>query len=70
MHELGVAVEFVFLKTAGDVTTTPLSSGGGVGLFTKEIQRALLDGRIDLAVHSLKDLPTEHVAGQIGRAHV
>ena len=63
LHELGVAVEFVFLKTAGDVTTTPLSSGGGVGLFTKEIQRALLDGRIDLAVHSLKDLPTEHVAG-------
>src|SRR5262249_13050743 len=41
----------------------PLSAGGGVGLFTKEIQRALLAGEVDLAVHSLKDLPTEPVEG-------
>ncbi len=49
--------------TSGDVKVGPLGEGGGVGLFTKEIQRALLDGRCDLAVHSLKDLPTEEVEG-------
>jgi len=53
------------IVTAGDVSTTPLGEGGGVGLFTKEIQRALLDRRCDLAVHSLKDLPTEPVEGLI-----
>ncbi len=47
----------------GDVSTRPLGEVGGQGLFTKEIQRALLDGRCDLAVHSLKDLPTEPVEG-------
>ncbi len=41
----------------------PLSQIGGDGLFTKEIQRALLDGRADIAVHSLKDLPTEPTSG-------
>lgn len=51
------------IVTAGDISTTPLGESGGVGLFTKEIQRALLDRRCDLAVHSLKDLPTESVPG-------
>lgn len=60
---LGVAVEMIHIKTAGDVTSGPLGEIGGQGLFTKEIQRALLDERIDLAVHSLKDLPTEQVPG-------
>jgi hydroxymethylbilane synthase len=53
----------VLISTQGDVKTGPLGQIGGQGLFTKEIQRALLDGQIDLAVHSLKDLPTAEVAG-------
>jgi hydroxymethylbilane synthase len=63
LKRAGHEVELVKIVTVGDVSTTPLGSGGGVGLFTKEIQRALLDRRCDLAVHSLKDLPTEPVAG-------
>ena len=63
LQELGVDVELVFIKTGGDGTTTPISEAGETGLFTKEIQRALLDGRVDLAVHSLKDLPTDVVQG-------
>jgi len=59
----GVEVEMVPIVTSGDVSIGPLGTAGGVGLFTKEIQRALIDGRCDLAVHSLKDLPTEHVEG-------
>jgi hydroxymethylbilane synthase len=59
----GIEVELIHITTQGDVTTGPLGAIGGQGLFTKEIQRALLDDRIDLAVHSLKDLPTEHVPG-------
>ena len=47
------------ISTAGDrVQDRPLSEIGGKGLFSKEIDEALLDGRIDLAVHSVKDLPT------------
>jgi len=53
----------VLITTQGDVRTGPLGVIGGQGLFTKEIQRALLADEIDLAVHSLKDLPTEPVAG-------
>lgn len=58
--------EFVVqvIKTVGDaVTDRPLAQIGGRGVFTKEIETALLAGEIDLAVHSLKDLPTELPAG-------
>ncbi|MCA1574572.1 MAG: hydroxymethylbilane synthase [Acidobacteria bacterium] len=54
--ELTARIEII--KTTGDVKTEPLSVIGGKGVFTKELEDALLDGRIDLAVHSLKDLPT------------
>jgi len=54
--ELDIRVEII--KTTGDVKTDPLSVIGGKGVFTKELEDALLDKRIDLAVHSLKDLPT------------
>lgn len=55
----GLAVEIVILRTTGDrIHDVPLSRIGGTGLFTKEVDDALLDGRIDAAVHSLKDVPT------------
>lgn len=53
-----VTSEIEIVKTTGDVKTEPLSVIGGKGVFTKELEDALLSGRIDLAVHSLKDLPT------------
>jgi hydroxymethylbilane synthase len=60
----GRPVELVRIQTAGDrITDVALSQIGGDGLFTKELQRALLDGTADLAVHSLKDLPTLPVEG-------
>ncbi|MCS6779163.1 MAG: hydroxymethylbilane synthase [Geminicoccaceae bacterium] len=53
------AIELVVIKTTGDkVLDRPLAEIGGKGLFTKEIDEALLDRRIDLAVHSMKDVPT------------
>ena len=53
------ALETVIIKTTGDrFTDRPLADIGGKGLFTKEIEEALLDGSIDIAVHSMKDVPT------------
>jgi hydroxymethylbilane synthase len=63
LQELGVEVELILLTTAGDQQQGPIGEIGAQGVFTKEIQRAVLDGRVDLAVHSLKDLPTEGVSG-------
>ena len=55
----GLKVELEVIRTSGDLRQDrPLSEIGGKGLFTKELDLALLDGKIDLAVHSLKDLPT------------
>ena len=54
----GLDVRIEVIKTTGDVKSDPLSVIGGKGVFTKELEDALLDGRIDIAVHSLKDLPT------------
>lgn len=54
----GIDINIEIIKTTGDVKSDPLSVIGGKGVFTKELEDALVDGRIDLAVHSLKDLPT------------
>ncbi|QDV31981.1 Porphobilinogen deaminase [Planctopirus ephydatiae] len=59
-----VTVELVHVTTTGDrVQSEPLRQFGGQGVFTREVQAALLDGRADIAVHSLKDLPTVPTAG-------
>lgn len=56
----GTHVELMVIKTRGDkILDTPLAQIGGKGLFTKEIEDALLDERVDLAVHSMKDVPTD-----------
>lgn len=58
------AVEIRTFKTTGDrIQDRPLAEAGGKGLFTKEIEEALLAGEIDLAVHSMKDMPTELPGG-------
>ena len=57
--QLDTAFPIVILKTSGDqITDRALIEAGGKGLFTKELEEALIDGRIDLAVHSMKDVPT------------
>ncbi|MEX0702872.1 MAG: hydroxymethylbilane synthase [Planctomycetales bacterium] len=64
--EPGRSVELIEISTTGDrAQGEPLSAFGGVGVFTREVQRAVLEGRADLAVHSLKDLPTEEVDGLV-----
>jgi hydroxymethylbilane synthase len=56
----GLQIEVRVIRTTGDkILDTPLSRMGGRGLFTQELEEALLDGRVDLVVHSMKDLPTE-----------
>jgi hydroxymethylbilane synthase len=60
LRERGHEVELEIIKTTGDkITDVALAKVGTKGMFTKEIEDALAEGRIDLAVHSLKDLPTE-----------
>src|SRR5271170_6713589 len=60
LRERGHEVEIEIIKTTGDkITDVALAKVGTKGMFTKEIEEALADGRVDLAVHSLKDLPTE-----------
>ena len=78
-------VEIRIIRTTGDrIVDRPLAEAGGKGLFTKEIEEALLAGEIDVAVHSMKDMPTvlpdglgivamlerEDPRDEIGRAHV
>ena len=60
LRHKGHVVEIEVIKTTGDkITEVALSMVGTKGMFTKEIEEALADGRVDLAVHSLKDVPTE-----------
>lgn len=59
LEALGCAAALVLIRTSGDQDRqTPLRLLGGKGIFTKEIETALLENRVDLAVHSMKDLPT------------
>ena len=62
--QLGIASSIEIIKTRGDrIQNVAFSKMEGKGFFTKELQEALLDGRVDLVVHSLKDLPTEEPEG-------
>lgn len=59
-HHPGLTVDLEVIKTSGDkITDVPLAKVGGKGLFVKEIEEALLAGGVDLAVHSMKDMPGE-----------
>src|SRR3954471_3681360 len=59
-------IEIVAIRTTGDaIQDRPLSEAGGKGLFVKEIEEALLAGRIDAAVHSMKDMPTAQPDGLV-----
>jgi len=60
----GLAVELVPMTTSGDqMLSSPLATAGGKGLFVKELEQAMLEGRADLAVHSMKDVPVRQPAG-------
>lgn len=64
LRELGVETRIEVIRTTGDhMQTSAITQAAGKGLFTKEIEEALLERRVDLAVHSLKDLPTEDTPG-------
>jgi hydroxymethylbilane synthase len=63
LHE-HIDVELVAMKTRGDVLLdTPLAKVGGKGLFVKELEQGMLEGRADIAVHSMKDVPVEFPEG-------
>ena len=64
LHENGISSELVYIKSEGDVdTVTPLYELGVQGIFTKTLDIALLAGKIDIAVHSMKDVPTQPAKG-------
>jgi len=64
LKDAGLASELVYIKSEGDLdTVTPLYALGVQGVFTKALDSALLAGRIDLAVHSMKDVPTQLAQG-------
>jgi len=64
LEKAGLEAELMVVRTAGDVIQNkPLSEVKGAGFFTKEIEQALFDGRADIAVHSLKDLPIQQPPG-------
>ena len=59
----GLSIDLVTVRTDGDGDRTPLRQLGGVGVFAARLRHALLDGEVDLVVHSFKDLPTQPVEG-------
>lgn len=59
----GRQTELVLIRTEGDLSLAPLAQMGGTGVFVSALREALLRGEVDLAVHSLKDLPTGHADG-------
>jgi len=62
----GISVELSIIKTQGDkILDVPLAKLGGKGLFVKEIEEALREGRVDIAVHSMKDMPAEIPTGLV-----
>src|SRR5215210_3919277 len=64
LKEKGIASELVYIKSEGDIDTiTPLYELGVQGVFTKTLDAALLNNRIDIAVHSMKDVPTQLAEG-------
>src|SRR5215218_3316197 len=64
LKETGIASELVYIKSEGDIdTVTPLYALGVTGVFTKTLDAALLNQRIDIAVHSMKDVPTQLAQG-------
>lgn len=63
VRALGYDVEIVTVTTEGDVNRGPLAQMGGTGVFVSALRDALLDGTVDFAVHSLKDIPTTPAAG-------
>jgi len=65
LRQLGHTVEMVEITTVGDTSTASLSTIGGTGVFAAAIRRALLAGEIDVAVHSLKDLPVTPEPGLV-----
>ncbi len=66
----GLDVDLVVIKTTGDkIQDVPLAKVGGKGLFVKEIEEALLDGSADIAVHSMKDVPTQLPTGLVVDIH-
>ncbi|MGB8944018.1 MAG: hydroxymethylbilane synthase, partial [Streptomyces sp.] len=66
LHEIAqVPYDTVLVKTEGDVTTGPLSQLGGTGVFAAALRQALYEGTCDMAVHSLKDLPTTQPDGLV-----
>lgn len=65
LQERRVAVDIRVVRTTGDWTDAPLAAVGTTGIFTKEVDLAVLEGRADLALHSLKDLPTDTTEGLV-----
>ncbi|MDQ1574144.1 MAG: hydroxymethylbilane synthase, partial [Actinomycetota bacterium] len=65
LEKTGVTVELVIVTTEGDTSKASLASLGGTGVFASALREALLDGRCDAVVHSLKDLPTKPHPGLV-----
>ncbi len=63
LRSRGYDTELIEITTKGDASSAPLASIGGTGVFASALREALLDGRVDIAVHSLKDLPTTPADG-------